>query len=158
MRGSFIRTHSQRETWVAPRPTGLLTARVLGNGGSALPRVSTRGDVCWKGGGGHSLPLSSSSVSCLLGLRVSFHSGSSQQSPALWLRLAPSATPRCFPMSDARRVYVVDSFIACDPQLHAHTKLLIPHFVWSHLQWLASCSYSNGRRPSPSLHLLDIRT
>ncbi len=25
--------------------------------------------------------------------------------------------------------------------------------VWSHLQWLANCSYPNGRRPSPSLHL-----
>ncbi len=49
----FIWAHSQRETWstphgstrdvvhAGPRPTGSLTARVLGNGGSALPRVRT---------------------------------------------------------------------------------------------------------------------
>ncbi len=39
----FIRTHSQRETWALlfPRPTGSLTARVLGDSGSAPPRVST---------------------------------------------------------------------------------------------------------------------
>ncbi len=37
----FIRVHSQRETWACPSPTGLLTARVLGNGGSAPPQVST---------------------------------------------------------------------------------------------------------------------
>ncbi len=35
----FIWAHSQRETWARPRPTGSLT--VLGNGGSALPWVST---------------------------------------------------------------------------------------------------------------------
>ncbi len=39
--GISIRVHSQRD--VVPRPTGSLTARVLGNGGLALPRVSTRG-------------------------------------------------------------------------------------------------------------------
>ncbi len=54
-------------------------------------------------------------------LRVSSRTGLSQQSPALWLRLAPSATPWCFPISDARRVYLVDSFIAGYPQLNAHT-------------------------------------
>ena len=37
----FIRAHSQRKKWAFPRPTGSLTARVLVNGGSALPRVST---------------------------------------------------------------------------------------------------------------------
>ncbi len=42
-----IRTHSQRETWVSgPCPTGLLTARVLGDGGSAPPRVSTLSSSC----------------------------------------------------------------------------------------------------------------
>ena len=56
---------------------------------------------------------------------VSSCTGSYQQSPALWLRLAPSATPRCFPISDARRVYLVDSFIARDPQYNAHTTSLI---------------------------------
>ena len=88
---------------VIPRPTSLLTARVLVNGGSALPRVST----------------------CPSPRRISYHTGSSQQSPALWLRLAPSATPWCFPMSDARRVYLVDSFIARDPQYNAHTTSLV---------------------------------
>ncbi len=43
----FIWVHSQRETWVPfPRPTGSLTARVLGNGGSAPPQVSIWG-VGW---------------------------------------------------------------------------------------------------------------
>ena len=72
----FIRTHSQRETWALlfPRPTGSLTARVLGDSGSAPPRVSTP---------------SSSFVSRHLGPRVRSHTGSSQQSPAPWLRLGP---------------------------------------------------------------------
>ncbi len=36
--------HTQRETWVpVPRPTGSLTARVLGNSGSAPPQVSVWG-------------------------------------------------------------------------------------------------------------------
>ncbi len=40
----FIWVHSQRETWVSvPRPTGSLTARVLGNSGSAPPQVSVWG-------------------------------------------------------------------------------------------------------------------
>ncbi len=68
------------------------------------------------GGGGGRRPRPRPSLSYLLvgrplGLRVSFHSGSSQQSPALWLLLAPSATPRRFPISDVRRVCIVDSFI-----------------------------------------------
>ncbi len=76
-------------------------------------------------------PPPSLSLSCLLvsrplGLRVSSHSGSSQQRPALCLLLAPSATPRCFPMSEVRRVYIVDSFIARDPQYNAHSTSLIP--------------------------------
>ncbi len=38
--------HSQRETWArVPRPTGSLTARVLGNSGSAPPQVSIWGVV-----------------------------------------------------------------------------------------------------------------
>ena len=41
--GSHIRTHSQREPWVfsGPRPMGSLTARVLVDGGSVPPWVST---------------------------------------------------------------------------------------------------------------------
>ncbi len=65
----------------------------------------------------------------------------------------PSATPWCFPISDARRVYLVDSFIACDAQPNTRTKSPVSHLLRSHLQWLANCSYSNGGRPSPSLHL-----
>ena len=56
---------------------------------------------------------------------VSSHTGSPQQSPALCLRLAPSATPQCFPISDARRVYLVDLFIARGPQYNVHTTSLI---------------------------------
>ncbi len=64
----YIRTHSQRETWVGgPRPTGSLTARVLGDSGSAPPRVST---------------LPSSFVSRCLGPRVRSLTGASQQGPA----------------------------------------------------------------------------
>ncbi len=129
---------------VIPCPASLLTARVLVNGGSAPPWVSI-------------YPLSSL-VSRHPGLCDSSCTGSSQQSPALWLRLAPLATPRSFPMSDARHVYLVDSFIAHDPQSNTHTKSLIPRFIWSHLQLLANCSYPNSRRPSPSLHLFAIRT
>ena len=50
---------------LVPRPTGLLTMRVLVNSGSALPRVST-----------------SLLVLRHLGLPVHSHTGSSQQSPA----------------------------------------------------------------------------
>ncbi len=65
-----------------------------------------------------------------------------------------SATPRCFPISDVRRVYLVDSFIARDPQYNAHTTSLIPTLSGHTFSgWLANCSYPNGRRPSPSLHL-----
>ncbi len=69
---------------VIPCPASLLTARVLVNGGSAPPWVST-------------YPLSSL-VSRHPGLRVSSCTGSPQHSPALWLRLTPLATPRCFPI------------------------------------------------------------
>ncbi len=64
----FIRTHSQRDMGgggvVVPRPTGLLTGRVLVNGGLAPLRVST-------------YPFSSL-VSRPLGLRISSRTGSSQ--------------------------------------------------------------------------------
>ena len=76
--------HSQRGTWVlCPCPMGSLTARVLMDGGSAPLRVSTP---------------SSSFVSRHLGPRVLSRTGSPQQDPAPWLRLAPSATPRRFPI------------------------------------------------------------
>ncbi len=76
-------TLSARDVAFGPRPTGSLTATVLGDNGSAPPRVST---------------LTSSSVSRCLGPCVRSFTGSSQQSPAPWLTLAPSATPRRFPI------------------------------------------------------------
>ncbi len=89
---------------------------------------------CWS-----SLLFVSVLVSRSLGLRFSFRTGSSQQSPALWLLLAPSATARCFPISEVRRVYVVDSFI-----VYCRTITLTRHHslpsVWSHLQWQAKLS------------------
>ena len=111
----YLGTLSARDVGSIPRPTGSLTARVLGNGGSAPPRVSTCVYLL--------LVLCQSSPGTAL---VSSRTGSSQQNPALWLRLAPSATPRFFRISDARRVYLVDSFIAHDPQYNAHTTSLIP--------------------------------
>ncbi len=71
--------------------------------------------------------------------RVSFHSGLSQQSPALWLLLAPSATPRCFPISEVRRVYIVDSFIVAPKRSLDITRFLL---FWSHLQWQIKLSLS----------------
>ena len=66
----------------------------------------------WESGVGGVVSSSSSLLVCSpLGPHVSFHSGSSQQSPTLRLLLAPSATPRCFPIPEVRRVYIVDSFI-----------------------------------------------
>ena len=107
-------TLSAREMGLVPCPTGSLTARVLGNDGSALPWVST----CLS----PLLILCQSSPGTAL---VSSRTGSSQQSPVLRLRLTPSATPQCFPISDAMRVYLVDSFIARGPQYNAHTTSLI---------------------------------
>ncbi len=76
-------TLSKRHGFFGPRPTGLLTTGVLVDGGSVPPQVST---------------LPSSFVRPSLGSCVRFPSGPSQQSPAPCLRLALSATPRCFPI------------------------------------------------------------
>ncbi len=86
-----------------------------------------------------SLSLVYLSVGCPLGLRVSLHSGSSQQGPAPQLVLAPSATPRCSPISEAKRVYIVDSFIVAH---NAQPTSLVPLLVWSHLQWQTKLSLS----------------
>ena len=72
-RSLFGHTLSERRGTYRSTP-GSLTARVLGDSGSAPPRVSTP---------------SSSFVSRHLGPRVRSHTGSSQQSPAPWLRLGP---------------------------------------------------------------------
>ena len=108
----FIRTHSQRETWgeVIPCPTGLLTARVLVNGGSALPRVST----------------------CLLIPRQVFpgivrllsHRLVSAEPRALTATRPPGHS-LVLPHLDVRHVYLVDSFIVRDPQYNVHTTSLI---------------------------------
>ncbi len=96
-----------------PRPTGLLTARVLVNGGSALPQVSTRLLL---------LPVLRRSY---LGLRSSpLAPAHLSRAPRSGCDSPASATPRCFPISDARRVYLIDLFIARDPQYNAHTTSL----------------------------------
>ncbi len=120
----YFWVHSQREMWVpVPHPTGSLTARVLGNSRSAPPHVSVFGCLS-------SILFASILVLSPLGLRISPRTSSSQQSPMPWLRLAPSATPCYFPMSDARRVYFIDSFVAGGSQLHAHTKSPVLHLLW----------------------------
>ncbi len=99
------------------------------------------------------LSLSYLLISRPLGLRVSSHSGSSQQSPTLCLLLAPSATPRCFPMSEIRRVYIVDSFIARDQQYNAHSTSRIPTLSGHTFSGKLNCPYPDGRRLSPALLL-----
>ncbi len=126
----YFRAHSQRETWVSrSTPHGFAYCK-----GSREQRVGspTGQYLRWA-----VYLLLFVLVSHLLGPRVQSRTGSSQQSTTLWLRLAPSATPWCYPMSDARRVYLVDSFIVRGSQSNAHTKSLIPRSVWSHLQRLA---------------------
>ncbi len=96
-----------------PRPAGSLTARALGNSGLALPRVST----C---------------LSPLLVLRQS-SPGTARLVSHRLVSTEPRALPATrplghspvFPHSDVRRVYLVDSFIARDPQSNAHTTSLI---------------------------------
>ncbi len=78
----YLDTLSERDVG-GLRPTGSLTARVLGDGGLVPPWVST---------------VPSSFVSQCQGSRVRSLTGSSQQSPAPWLQLAPSATPWRFPI------------------------------------------------------------
>ncbi len=148
-----IKAHSQQETWSSPCPTGPLTARVRMDGGSARPRVVNRASreilcACLRARvscpvvphPSFSLSLSLSRLPpSPLGLRVSLHSGSSQQGPAPWLVLAPSATPRYSPISEAKRVYIVDSFIVAH---NAPSTSLVPLFIWSHLQWQTNLSLS----------------
>ncbi len=123
------RTHSQQETWLfgrPPLPMGSLSVRVLRDGSSVPPLVST---------------LSLSFDRPCLGSHVHSLSGPSQQSPASWLRLAhpPLGHPPVFPHPDERHVYFVDSFIRCSRQDNAHTKshtLTLP--LSGHIpRWLA---------------------
>ncbi len=121
--GSSVRAHlfpfvRFQGTLSARGPTGRVTphgsAYCKGPSGRRVGSPAGQQLSSWEGGGVGVVVVFSLSyllLACPLGLRVSFHSGSSQQSPAIWLLLAPSATPRCFPISQVRRVYIVDSFI-----------------------------------------------
>ncbi len=103
----FIWTHSQRETWgdVIPCPTGLLTVRVVVNGGSALPRVSTPLLV---------LCLSSPGIARLLSHQLV------SAEPRSMTATRPLGHSPVFIHLDVRGVYLVDSFIARDRQYNAH--------------------------------------
>ncbi len=91
-------------------PHGLLTARVLVNGGSALPRVSTSLLV---------LRQSSPGIARLLSHRLV------SAEPRALTATRPLGHSLVFPNLDVRRVYLVDSFIARDPQHNAHTTSLV---------------------------------
>ncbi len=150
---SVLSRHTLSRRRGPPRLTGPLTARVRMDGGSARPRVVNRatpgkGPLRVLEGAGvfapcRLPPLLLSLVHLLagrpLGLRLSLHSGSSQQGPAPRLVLAPSATPRCSPISEAKRVYIVDSFIVAH---NAQSTSLVPFLIWSHLQRQTKLSLS----------------
>ncbi len=112
LRGSlFGHTLSERRGWVSfPRPTGLLTARVLVNSGSALPRVSTSLLV---------LHLSSPGIARLLSHRLV------SAEPRALTATRPLSYSLVFPHLDVRRVYLIYSFIARDPQHNAHMTSLV---------------------------------
>ena len=76
-------TLSARDVGLVPRPTGSLTARVLMNGGSALPRVSTSLLVLRQWSPGTARPLSHRLVSA---------------EPRALTATRPLATPRHFPI------------------------------------------------------------
>ncbi len=90
-------------------PMGLLTARVLMNGGSALPLVSTSFLVLRQSSPGTARPLS--------------HRPVSAEPHALTATRLLGHFP-AFPHRDVRRVYLVDSFIARNPQYNAQTTSL----------------------------------
>ncbi len=61
-----------------------------------------------------------------------------------------------FPHPNERHFYFVDSFIGHNSVRQRSDEINRFHFDWLHLQWLANCSYPNGRRLLPSLHYLPI--
>ena len=133
-------TLSARDVGV-PRPTGLLTARVLVNSGSALPRVSTRLLL---------LPVLRRSYlglcsSPLTPARLSRAPHSGCDSP-------PWPLPGVSPFRRKARLSRWLVYCSWSTIQRSHD-ITHPHSVWSHLQRLANCSYPNGRRPAPSLHL-----
>ncbi len=102
-------TLSVRDVGLVPRPTGSLTARVLVNGGSALPRVSTSLLVFRPSSPGSARPLSHQLISA---------------EPRTLTATRPLGQSPAFPHLEERRVYLVDSFIAHDPQHNAQTTSL----------------------------------
>ncbi len=149
-----IKAHSQQETW-SSTPHGSAyckgpNGRRVGSPAGRQPSYpgSLFSYFCACSRAGVSCPVVSSPLFISLvyllagrplGLRLSLHSGSSQQGPAPWLVLAPSATPRYSPISEAKRVYIVDSFIVAH---NAPSTSLVPLFIWSHLQWQTNLSLS----------------
>ncbi len=118
----YLDTLSARDMG-GPCPTGLLTARVLGDGGSVPVWVST---------------LPSSFVSPCLGSRIHSLTGPSQQSPAPWLRPAPSATSRCFSIHTKGMSTLLTRLVG----VHDRTMLIRNHTLSPTLsghtpQWLA---------------------
>ena len=107
----FVWTHSQRETWGVsfPHPTGSLTTRVLMNGGSAPPRVSTSFLVLHQSSPGTVRPLSHQLILA---------------EPRALTSTRPLGHSPAFPHRDVKRVYLVDSFIARNPQTNAQTTSL----------------------------------
>ncbi len=95
---------------LVPRPTGSLTARVLVNGGSALPQVSTSLLVLHRSSPGAARPLSHRLVSA---------------EPRALTATRPLGHSPVFPHPDVKRVYLVDSFIARNLHNNAHTTSLV---------------------------------
>ncbi len=97
---------------LVPRPTGSLTARVLANGGSALPRVSTSSLVLRQSSPETARPLSHWLVSA---------------APHALTGTRPFGHSPVFPHPDVKRVYldIVNSFIARNPHNNAHTTSLV---------------------------------
>ena len=105
----FGHTLSERRGVLFPRPMGLLTVRVLVNGGSAPPRVSTSSLVLRQSSPGTAHPLAHRLISA---------------EPRTLTATRPLGHSRVFPHPDARRVYLVDSFIAHIPQNNTQTTSL----------------------------------
>ena len=108
----YIRTHSQRETWVGgPRPTGSLTARVLMDGPNGRWFGSPAGQYS-------SLVLRQS----MSGTARPFPHRLVSAEPRALTATRPLGHSPAFRLTDERHVYFVDSFISCTSQGNARTK------------------------------------
>ncbi len=103
----FIRTHSQRGTWLFPRPTGSLTARVLMDGGSAPPWVSTSFLVLCQSSPETARPLLHRLASA---------------GPRALAATRPLGHSPAFPHPNERHFYFVGSFIGRTSQNNAQSK------------------------------------